>query len=86
MNDQLQAQAAPNCIGAVDFLAAYPQRALTPSGNSFSVEPVDGGYIVSGTFPAVGYRRCVAASVPALIKLLRAWTGQAPATPKKKDA
>jgi hypothetical protein len=78
MNTNDQSTITGNCISA-DFL--YPARALTPS-NGFSVEPVDGGYIVSGTFPAVGYRRCVASSVPALVKLLRVWTGQ----PKKKDA
>lgn len=80
MNIEQTPIAAANCLTGPSFLG--PTFAQQPP-NGFSVEPVDGGYIVSGTFPAVGYRRCVASSIPALIKLLRMWTGQ---PKKKKDA
>lgn len=72
-NDQLQSIAVNGIGNSTDYslLAGYTQKAPT----NLSVEPVEGGFIVSGYF-AVGHRRCVASSVPALVKLLRAWSEQ----------
>lgn len=75
-NNDIQTQLiSTNGIGAaVDYnlLAGYPQQQLP---RSLGIEPVEGGFIVSGYFAGT-HRRCVAANVPALVKLLRAWSGQ----------
>jgi hypothetical protein len=78
MNDQpsindsiLKQQIAANCGGLFDP-SLYGIAGYTPKTN-LVVEPVEGGFIVTGTFPGVGHRRCVAATPHALVKLLRSW-------------
>ena len=81
-NDQIQTQLiATNGIGtALDYgQLAFTQKAYA---SNLTVEPAEGGFIVAGYFGG-SHRRCVAATVPALVKLLRTWTEQ---YKPKKDA
>jgi hypothetical protein len=78
-NDILKQQISNGYITEQMIGYAQPQAILP----DLRVEPVAGGFIVTGTFPGVGFRRSVCATVPALVKQLRAWSAQFQA-PKKK--
>lgn len=72
----LNPQAAINCGALVQQQAWDPfATQYFPQKTSLNIEPVEGGFIVAGYFAGV-HRRCVAASVPALVKLLRSWSEQ----------
>jgi hypothetical protein len=86
MNDDiLKQQLAANCGSLIGSTFYDPSSYLMPKSN-LVVEPVEGGFIVSGTFPGIGHRRCVAANPHALAKLIRSWTAQyqTPTPPKTK--
>ena len=54
-----------------DYDKAYGQKLPQP----LVIEPVEGGFILSGYF-AGSHRRCVVNGIPNLLKTLRSWWAQ----------
>ncbi len=66
---------------AADYDRVYGQSLPQP----LHIEPVEGGFIITGYF-AGSHRRCVVNGIPNLLKTLRSWWGEVKPAKPKKDA
>jgi hypothetical protein len=81
LENQLIGHQNPPLVASSDYLTTYGQALPQP----LVIEPVEGGFILSGYF-AGSRRRCVVNGIPNLLKTLRSWWGQVKPTKPKADA